>query len=353
MKTKWIGIALLFAGFLVTAVGCSSESADLSLDSSIPVRVETVELKPMKEYVQATGTVYAIKEALLKVEQVGDYRLQVNPRTGKGFAMGDRVLKDEVVIVLDNPEYVNQVAIKSKKLNYEVSQREFEKQQRVYKKGGITLRELSDAERSYIDAEYNYENAKLSLEKLRITAPFEGTIVDLPYYSPGRRVEANATMVQVMDYSRLYTDVTLPGKEMGLLERNQTVTLTNYNSTDSLTGTVTQVSPSIDPDSRMFKLRIEIDNKDLGLKPGMFVKADIVVKEKQSTLVIPKAVVLDRRGSKTVFIVERGVARERRLETGMENREQIEVLDGLKKEERLVIEGFETLRHNSKVKVIK
>lgn len=351
MKNKWA--AFLTVILLLVLVGCSGESASLDVDSSIPVRVETVELKPMKEFVSATGTVYAIKEAFLKAEQVGDYRLQANPRTGKGFGMGDRVLQGEVVIVLDNPEYENQVAIKSKKLNYEISQREFEKQQRIYKKGGITLRELSDAERSYIDAEYNYENAKISLAKLKISVPFTGTIVDLPYYSPGQRIEANATMVQVMDYSRLYTDVTLPGKDMGRLVRNQAVVLTHYNSTDSFPGTVTQVSPSIDPESRMFKLRIEIDNKGGSLKPGMFMKADIVVKEKQSTLVIPKEVVLDRRGSKTVYIVERGVARERRLETGMENRDQIEVLDGLKKEDRIVVEGFETLRHNSKVKVIK
>ncbi len=355
MKCKYIYIQisfLLFAVMLMIA-GCSGGGLSVDVESSVPVRVKPVELKAMKEYVSATGTVYAVKEALLKVEQQGKYHLKTNPRTGAPFAMGDKVLEGEIVVSLDNPEFVNQVAVDSKKLNFEVSKREYEKQKRVHKKGGITLRELSDAERSFIDAGYNYENAKLSLAKLNITVPFDGVIVDLPYFSPKQLVELNALMVQVMGYSRLYADVTLPAKEMGRLSRGQRTVVTNYNSTDTLTGGVTQVSPSLDPESRMFKLRVEIDNKDLLLKPGMFVKIDIIVKEKKSTLVVPREVILDRRGAKTVFIVQRGIALERKLQTGMANRGEIEVLSGLKTDDHLVVEGFETLRHHSKVKVIK
>ena len=355
MNGKYIYIGISFLSFVVMLMlgGCSQGGLDVDVESSVPVKVKPVELKAMKEYVSATGTVYAVKEALLKVEQQGKYHLRTNPRTGAPYAMGDKVLAGEIVISLDNPEYVNQVAVDSKKLNFEVSKREFEKQKRVHKKGGITLSELSEAERSFIDAGYNYENAKLSLAKLNITVPFEGVIVDLPYYSPKQWVELNALMVQVMDYSHLYADVTLPAKEMGRLCRGQHTVVTNYNSTGKLTGRVTQVSPSLDPESRMFKLRVGIDNKDLLLKPGMFVKLDIIVKEKESVLVVPREILLDRRGAKTVFVVQRGIALERRLQTGMENREEIEVLDGLKTDDRLVVEGFETLQHHSKVKVIK
>jgi RND family efflux transporter MFP subunit len=342
---------LLVIFFMVT--GCSSGGVSMETETSVLVRVKTLEFKGMKEFVSATGTVYAIKEASLKIEQAGDYRLNTNPRTKALFAMGDKVQQGEVIIVIDNPEFVNQVAIESKKLNYDISKREFEKQERIYKKGGITLRELSDAERSYIDAGYAYENAKLALAKLNITAPFNGIIVDLPYYSPKQQIEANTLVAKVMDFSRLYTDVTLPGKEMSRVSRGQGVIITNYNSPETLTGIVTQVSPSLDPESRMFKLRIEIDNKDFLLKPGMFTKVDIVVKEKESTMVIPREVILDHRGSKTVFIVQRGIALERRLEIGMSNRDEVEVLKGLEKDDRLVVQGFETLRHRSKVKVIK
>jgi multidrug efflux pump subunit AcrA (membrane-fusion protein) len=103
----------------------------------------------------------------------------------------------------------------------------------------------------------------------------------------------------------------------------------------------------------MFKLRLEIPNKELLLKPGMFIKIDIVVEEKDSTLVIPREIILDRRGSKRVFIERRGIAIERRLEIGLANRDEVEVLKGLEVDDRLIIEGFETLRNRSRVKVLK
>lgn len=349
--TQIIFIALVI---LLVLTACKEESLGVGAESSIPVRVEPVKLKSIKEYVTATGTVYAVQEELLRAEQSGNYRLQRNPRTGAAFAMGDKVQKGEVLVLLNNQEFVNQTAIESKKLNYEVSERELGKQKAIYEKGGITLKELTDAERALIDAKYNYENAKLALEKLKVSAPFTGLIVDIPYYSVNQWIDTNTPVVRLMDYSHLYAEVTLPGKEMGNVARGQKVEVTNYSTTiQTLLGTVTQTSPALDPESRMFKLRLEIPNKKLLFKPGTFVKVDIIVKEKDSAIVIPKDIILDRRGAKTVFVVQRGISIERRLQTGMSNREEFEVLNGLKEGESLVVEGFETLRNRSKVKVLK
>lgn len=355
MIVKYMRMSILFLMMtvIIMATGCSSENVSVQSETEVPVRVKDVEFKAMKEFVSTTGTVYAVGEVELKIEQAGDYKLNINRKTNKPYAMGDAVNAGETIVIIDNPEFVNQVAIDSKKLNYDISKREFEKQQRIHKKGGITLRELTDAERSYIDAGYAYENAKISLEKLKITAPIKGTIVDLPYFSPKQRVETNIVVGKVMDFSRLYTDVTLPGKEMPKISRDQSIIATHYNSTETLPGKVTQVSPSLDPETRMFKLRIEINNKNLTLKPGMFTKIDIISKEKPSTIVIPREIVQDRRGTKTVFIIQRGIAIERKIQIGMINEKQIEVLKGLEKNDRIVVEGFETLRHRSKVKILK
>jgi RND family efflux transporter MFP subunit len=333
---------------------CDDDELDIDVESSIPVRVEQVERKNIKEYAFATGTVLATNESSMKAQQSGYYLLQTNPRTGRPFTMGYRVLQGEVIAKLINPEFENQVAFDSKKLNFEISEREYEKQKSIYEKGGITLRELTDAERTFIDARYSYDNAQLQLAKLNATALFDGILVDLPFFADGQLVETGELIAQVMDYSRLYTEVSLPGKEMGRVTRNQRALITNYGkSADTLTGVVTQVSPTLNPDSRMFKLTLEIANDELILRPGMFVKADIIVEEKDSAVVIPKDIVLDRRGSKTVFVVDKGIAAERTVETGLSNRLEIEVISGLEEGERLVVEGFETLRHRSRVKITK
>jgi len=85
----------------------------------------------------------------------------------------------------------------------------------------------------------------------------------------------------------------------------------------------------------------------------MFVKADIVVNRRDSAIVIPKNIILSRQKGKTVFVVDRGVAAERIIETGLENLTDVEVTRGLARNERIVTGGFETLSNRSKVKIIK
>jgi multidrug efflux pump subunit AcrA (membrane-fusion protein) len=85
----------------------------------------------------------------------------------------------------------------------------------------------------------------------------------------------------------------------------------------------------------------------------MFVKADILINQKDSVIVIPKNIILSRQRGKTVFIVDRGIASERIIETGLENITEVEVTRGLTKNERIVTSGFETLSNKSKVKIIK
>jgi RND family efflux transporter MFP subunit len=334
--------------------GCEEEGPEIDVESAIPVGVESVALKPIREFVFATGTVHATKNAELKVEQGGYYRLESNPRTGKPFAMSDPVKKGDLIVSFDNPEFENSVQLRSKKINYDVSEREYNKQKSLYDKGGVTLRELTDAEQAFINAGYSYDNAVLQLEKLRFVAPFDGMLVDLTYFSPGQKVEAGATVAQVMDYRKLYAAVSLPGKEMGRVEVGQPVQVFNYAyPEDTLSGAVTQVSPALDPESRTFKVNVLVDNDSLILRPGMFVKIDIVVAEKAEAIVIPKDIILDKRRGKTVFVVQKGVALERQIDIGLSNPTEVEVISGLEADERLVVRGYETLRDRSKIKVIK
>jgi multidrug efflux pump subunit AcrA (membrane-fusion protein) len=102
----------------------------------------------------------------------------------------------------------------------------------------------------------------------------------------------------------------------------------------------------------MFKLKVEIPNPALALKPGSFIKADIVVENKTDAIVIPKSVILDRGGNKIVYVVDRGLAAERRIKTGIESKDEVEILEGLQAKDQLIIEGFETLRGRTQVKVI-
>ncbi len=354
IRKRLFACSFLFSVSLLLLLSCGSQNVGTETEITIPVSVEEIKPRMIEEYITTTGTVTAQMEMLIQSEIEGYYYLNKNPRTNKPYALGDFVKKGEEIIHLDNPEFENSIKIESVKLNLDISQREYEKQKVLYEKGGVTLRELKDAERAYIDAKYNYENALIQLSKLKIKAPFDGVIVDLPYYTPGTKISANMPMFKLMNYSKLYLELNLPSKDLPRVKVGQDVRVTNYSlPDDTLHGTVTQVSPAIDETTRSFKITVDIDNPEWILRPGMFVKAEIIVARKDSAIVIPKDIILTKRRGKSVFVVERGVADERIITTGLENPDEIEVVKGLKENERLVVRGFETLRDNSRVKIIR
>jgi membrane fusion protein (multidrug efflux system) len=242
--------------------------------------------------------------------------------------------------------------MESVKLNLDLTQSQYEKQQSLYDKGGVTLNELKSAERSLIDAKYSYESAQLQLARLNITVPFDGILTDITYYTPGTKVASGSAIATVMNYSKLTLDVNLPAKRMGRITVGQNARISNVNLPGkTFDGQIINVSPALDATTHTFKATVRVENPDRSLKPGMFVKVELVVDRRESAVVIPKDVITTRRESKSVFVVERGIAVERRIVTGIENPDNVEVTEGLNQEDRLVIRGFETLRNRAKVKV--
>ena len=337
---------------LITA--CKNQDQNLSADVEIPVSVDDIKLKSIEEFINTTGTAFPKGEIELKSKITASYYLEKNPNTGKFWQLGDKVKEGALIARLKDKEYVNSVKLEINELNLELTESELRKQESLYEKGGVTLKDLKTAGINYENAKTTVENSKLQLAKTRIEAPIDGVIVDLPYYTQSTQVETGSTIAKIMDYHVMYMDVQLPEKYISDIKPGQVVKLTNYTiPEDTIIGNITQISPAINPDTRTFKGNISINNPDFLLRPGMFVKADIITNHKDSVIVISKSIILSRQRGKTVFIVDRGVAAERIIETGLENITDVEVTRGLAKNERVVTSGFETLSNRSKVKIIK
>lgn len=351
MKNIKLFILIVVAAFIAS---CNNQPSSESADLAVPVSIENIKLKSIQQFISTTGTAKAASETELTSEIEGEYFLQVNPKTGRKFKLGDRVEKGQVIIKLENEEYENGLAMESKKLNLEISQQEYEKQKSLYEKGGVTLRELRNSEVASIDAQYSYENAQIQLAKMKVVAPFSGVIVDLPYFTEGVRVSTGQSMVKLMSYDKMFVEINLPEKNISEVKLGQEVLITNYTlEEDTLIGRVTELSPVISTETRTFAGKLDIDNPELKLRPGMFIKANIITARKDSTIVIPRDVIMSGSRGKYVFVVGRNsAADDRRITTGISNQDEVEVLEGLSPNDRLIIKGFETLRDNSKVKVI-
>jgi membrane fusion protein (multidrug efflux system) len=345
---------ILFAAALTLLTSCRNQDQNLTADVEIPVSVEELKLRSIEEFVNTTGTAFPMGEIELKAKITASYFLEKNPSTGRVWQLGDRVRAGATIIRLEDEEYVNSVKMETNQLNLELMETELRKQESLYEKGGVTLKELKTAGINYENAKTAVVTSRLQMEKTKIVAPIDGIIVDLPYYTRGTQVEAGVSMVKFMDYKTMYMDVQLPEKYISVIRPGQKVILTNYTiPDDTITGKITQLSPAINAETRTFKGTVSIDNRDLLLRPGMFVRADIITSRKDSVIVIPKNIILSRQRGKTVFVADRGVAAERIIETGLENITDVEVTRGLEKNERIVTSGFETLSNRSKVKIIK
>jgi membrane fusion protein, multidrug efflux system len=344
----------IIAAALILITGCRNQDQNLNADVEIPVSVEYIKLKSIEEFINTTGTAFPKGEILLKSKITALYYLERNPETGRSWQLGDRIKAGALIARLEDKEYVNSIKLETNQLNLELMESELKKEESLYEKGGVTLKELKTAGINYENAKTTVESSKLQLEKTRVIAPIDGVIVDLPYYTQNTQVETGSTIAKIMDYQVMFMDVQLPEKYITIIKPGQIVKLTNYTiPEDTITGNITQLSPAINADTRTFKGNISINNPKYLLRPGMFVKADIVTSHKDSVIVIPKTIILSRQRGKTVFIYDRGVVAERIIETGLENVSDIEVTKGLSKNDRIVTSGFETLSNKSKVKIIK
>lgn len=332
---------------------CNPEDSSIKTEIKIPVSVVIIKPENISRFIETTGTVYSSKEGVMKSELTGIYKLQKNPATGRPFALGDQVKAGQTVIRIEDREFENNLQLEGKRLNLELAENNLTKQKSLHDKGGVTQTELKNSGIEYVNAKYAYENAEIQVAKMTVKIPFDGVIVELPYHTDGVKVDQGQPLLKVMQYDQLLMDVKLPEKHLSEVTLNQVVQIANYNvAKDTIYGKISQISPVINADTRTFQSVLQIDNQKRLLRPGMFIKAFILSEKREGTIVIPKETVISRQDGKVVFTVENGIATEKKITTGLENSDVIEVVSGLKVNDRLVISGYETLRNKSKVSVI-
>jgi membrane fusion protein, multidrug efflux system len=352
MKSFHQFIALI--ALIGASTACNNQPTNTTTELAVPVSVSDIKPKSIEKIINTTGTLNATKKTVLNTEMTGKYKLLTNPRTHRPFALGDLVENGQVVVQLEDAEYVNGIGLESKKLNLDITEQTMKKQQSLFEKGGVTQLDYRNSEVNYTNAKDAFERANLQLAKMSVRAPFKGTITDLPAITNGTQVSTGTAVVSLMDYSIMTVEVNLPEKYINEVAIEQAVRIMNYTlPNDTLTGNVKELSPAISTETRTFKGVVQVANPELKLRPGMFAKADIVLARKDSVIVIPKEIIISSQRGKSVFIVDNGTATEKRITIGYENQNEAEITSGLKKNDRLVIKGFETLKNRSKVKIVK
>ncbi|MCL4708526.1 efflux RND transporter periplasmic adaptor subunit [bacterium] len=335
---------------LLLTWACNPGEDRSAADLTIPVVVEKVKRGPIAAYVSATGTLRAQREERMVAEVDGVLRLARH--NGGVLTVGTRVAAGQLLAEIENQEYLLTVRVESQKLAMENAERELQKQEALFKEGGVTEKELELSRRNALDARLNYEAAQIKADKLRLKAPISGFIANLQTNAVGTRVPAGFRLCDILEYSTTRVQVNLPNTDLERIQIGQEVLVSNYALVDqTFKGQLTAIDPTIDAQTRTFTAMIEVANKNLLLRPGMFVKTEIVIEHHPEALIIPKTALQTRDNRSVAFVVEGASAELRDVTTGIETREEIEILEGLNEGERLVVKGQETLRDKSKVRV--
>jgi RND family efflux transporter MFP subunit len=352
MQIKSIFFKLMLLILLVNTLACNNDDEQSAADLTFPVSVEKVKRGPIAAYISTTGTLKAIREERVLAEVEGILKIAKN--NGTSPAAGLKVQAGDLLAEIENREHLLYVRVESNKMAMDNAARELEKQEALFKEGGVTEKELEIARRNALDARLNYESAVLRAGKLRLKAPISGYIANLRSASEGTRINAGFVLCTIMEYSTTLVTVNLPNTDLGRVQAGQKVIITNYAlEGKTFEGVVMTIDPAIDERTRTFAVTIEVENPNLRLRPGMFVKADIVVESREDAIVIPKTSIVTRNNKPVVYVVEGASAQEREVRTGVETREEIEILEGIADNEQLVVQGQATLRDKSKVRVRK
>ncbi|UCH83667.1 MAG: efflux RND transporter periplasmic adaptor subunit [Candidatus Latescibacterota bacterium] len=302
--------------------------------AQIGLRSELAELRPMSVEVRALGEVVydetRVHDVVLKVE--GWIETLDVDRTGQ------QVTKGQKLLTLYSPELYSaqrellQVRASGNKTLVETA------------KNRLRLWGVSDAQIEKI-----IQRGEPFLH-VPITSPASGVVVDKPVVE-GSHVRAGDRLFRIASLDRVWIEASVFETDLGLLTEGTaaTVALTGLTGVE-LPGTVDYVYPYLESDTRTGRIRIEMDNTDGTLKPGMY--ADVTLQtDLGDVLQIPESAVIFTGPHRLVFVeqaAEHLAPREVRI--GRRSGGRYEVLDGVEAGERVVTSGNFLIASESRIR---
>jgi len=336
---------------VMLAAGCRPQQAIEPPDMKAPVRVGDVTRGTIEAVVKTTGTLRAKETAVLVTENEGRFVMGRNSAGGR-LDEGDMVEAGHIVAELKNPELVATIALDARKEEVDHARKELERAEKQFAEGIMAEAEIEPLRSAVTRARYAYDAAVAQLEKLNVRSPIDGRLTDLADIVDGDRVAPGTTIATVMNYRSIIADVDIANPDFPRVKLGQKAVVTNFALKDEqFEGSVTMISPVADEQTRAFKAEISIDNPDELLRPGMFVQAQITVARHEESVLVGPEMVLTRNNKPVVFVVEDEKAVAREVHIGIETKGAVEVVNGLEPGDMLIVEGYETLRDGTPVRV--
>lgn len=198
----------------------------------------------------------------------------------------------------------------------------------------------------------NKKKAELDLQHTIINAKFDGVVGDVDLVE-GTRINAGEILFKLFDVNTLKIDVNILENEIGKIKLGNLVEI-KIPAIPSVKfqGKVKRISPYINSEDGTCKVEVIVNNHKQKIKPGMFAKVLIEINTLKKRLLVKKEALLVRDKRNLLFVVEKSLAKWKYVKLGAENEKYVEILDGIKNGDDVIVSGHYNLAHDSKVKVI-
>jgi len=385
MRLKpWLlsSLALGLAGLLGWAVydrleGLGDESAKRAGRSGpVPVELAAVERGPIALRRSFAGTLDAHAQFVAAPKVGGRIdRLYAN--------LADRVTRGQLVASLDNAEYVQAVnqaqadlAVANANLGeakslLEIAERELARVVKLRARGvsSESQRDTAQADQlakqAHLEvaraqvtrAEAALETARIRLGYTQVTAGWRGgseqRVVAERYVDEGETVSANAPLLRIVELDPITAAFHVTERDYSLLRTGQAAELrTDAYPERVFRGEVARIAPVFLETARQARVELRVDNPERLLKPGMFVRASLVLDRVDDAVIVPEQAPATRDGHPGLFVLaaDRGSVRWREVRLGILEAGRQQVL-GEDLGEQVVVVGQQLLEDGSAVSV--
>lgn len=387
MKTKLSSLIVVVILIQIVLVGCFAEKEAVNVQDTIIKPVEVMEVKN-NEYVDeisVSGNIKPSKTVKLAFKIPGVIE-KLN------FEEGNFVNESDLIANLDSYQYrLNSIAaqanyeslqlkvrseipsaINQAKSQLELIQKRYESISKLYEKGSVSEDKLDETRTALVTIKNKYneavnakevydkkleqakamsELADSNLEDTKLYSPMDGIVVK-KLFEAGETVAAGYPVLVLGKLDNVEAEIGLPDDHINRIEIGHETKVYVYGIEKEFKGVVKEIGAIADSKTRTFPVKINIENKDLSLKPGMIAKVTIVFENLESVLV-PVDSVINMPEGPAVFVYseEKGIVTERSVTTGKIVKDRVEILQGLNEGEKIVVKGQFKLKDNDEVKV--
>jgi len=379
-------ISQLIYFFLLSTIfslgGCQSEQEEkkpLHMDYSvISVETEKVTIQDIIEGISVVGTLSPKFQTDIKSEYtgiVGQVYVTEWQQVKKGDPLAKLDTREGDIMLRKARAAVEVIKASSAVAQVEANKtdREYERLLNLNEVGLVTKQNLDDAKTAKEAAQARIEaikaqigaseeevrHAETRLSKAVIYAPIDG-IVAFRSVNIGDlvgEVGSPKIMFLIVDNRLLDLTCSVPSWELGKIKLGQDIDFwTDAIPGQTFNGIVNFINPVVNEADRSIKIIAEVKNNPPVLKGGLFVKGLIKTGFRPNAMQIPKTALvnwdMDKRKA-TVFVVEGNKALQRDIQTGFSASDMVEVLQGLKPEDTIIVRGSFQLKDGDIISIIK